>query len=365
MNDYRDLAEKIRSNCNISDALDHGVYSMCTMVLKLRNLYKWENGIEPWQEPEPGELLDWIEARENFWERLGGQEYQPLEIDGEEVAPFDTDKINTMLGDSGLIYGAGYGRSLKATFFLGHEEQRLEEAGCPVIIVGKELVRDMASPLAMVQDGSIIVRRDPVRFFFWDQVQELRASCRTSFKYALDCYGLRDDGTLNQDRFRQLLDEIVENELGLFIYHEVGEMRDNSFDQQLNRRLIARFPGSVIEHLMRAVGDLLADTHPDGLLSYAINNRKNSTLGFYVGFLDGLRQVLFPQINCWAQFQESGDWGLIEEACKGCREDNLALVDRLAEFAAQNDTTPDEQFIESFMSDILQPLGLDNRSKDA
>ncbi len=48
-------------NCNISDSRDHGIYTMCTMVLKLRNPYKWENNLEPGQETVSGDLLDWIE----------------------------------------------------------------------------------------------------------------------------------------------------------------------------------------------------------------------------------------------------------------------------------------------------------------
>ena len=61
------LHQAIQHNCNISDARDNGIYSICTLVLKLRNLYKGENGLEPWDEPDSPILLDWIYAKENFW----------------------------------------------------------------------------------------------------------------------------------------------------------------------------------------------------------------------------------------------------------------------------------------------------------
>ena len=50
------LLKTIKHNCDISDARDNGIYSICTLVLKLRNLYKWEHGLEPW-EVEQGFVL--------------------------------------------------------------------------------------------------------------------------------------------------------------------------------------------------------------------------------------------------------------------------------------------------------------------
>ena len=52
------LLTQIQHNCDVSDARDHGIYSMCSLVLKLRNLYKWERGLEPWSEPDSADLLD-------------------------------------------------------------------------------------------------------------------------------------------------------------------------------------------------------------------------------------------------------------------------------------------------------------------
>ncbi len=59
------LIDAINHNCAVSDARDNGIYSMCTLFLRLRNLYKWEHGKLPWQEEEPAILLDWIEKKED------------------------------------------------------------------------------------------------------------------------------------------------------------------------------------------------------------------------------------------------------------------------------------------------------------
>jgi hypothetical protein len=72
------LIQDIQHNCDISDARDHGIYTMCTMVLKLRNLYKWEKGLQPWEEPESADLLDWIDVKENYWATIAGEPFRPL-----------------------------------------------------------------------------------------------------------------------------------------------------------------------------------------------------------------------------------------------------------------------------------------------
>lgn len=159
------LVQTIRHNCDISDALDNGIYSICVLVLKLRNLYKWEHDIEPWEEPESGILLDWIDAKEKYWKTIAEDPYRPLTFRGREHDPFELAAINSLLADDGLIYGAGYGRSLKTIFFLAEKIREESVEGCPVVILGRETARELSSPFAMLQDGAIIIRRDPMRFF--------------------------------------------------------------------------------------------------------------------------------------------------------------------------------------------------------
>ena len=43
---------------------------MCGLLLRLRDLYKWEHGMPPWIEAEAPEVLGWIEERENLWEEI-------------------------------------------------------------------------------------------------------------------------------------------------------------------------------------------------------------------------------------------------------------------------------------------------------
>jgi len=354
------LIQTIRHNCDISDARDNGIYSICMLVLKLRNLYKWEHGIEPWQEPEAGDLLDWIEAKENHWETIIDDSYQPLEVDGRQADPFDVGEINTSLNESGLLYGAGYGRSLKAVFFLAEKIREESAEGCPVVILGLERARELSSPFAMHQDGTILIRRDPLRYFFWDHIQEIRSSCKVSLHHALDHYGILTGGQLDQAAFRQQLDVIVDSEIPIFIHHEVGEMLQHTFDSETLGKIIAAFPDSAIEYVARAVKDVLADTHPKGMLSYICRERRDASLGFFVGFLAGLRRVLSPEIiDVFNSFLQSGDWDLVEQARVQCRDSNRRLAEKIRNIADRIDQDEAEHVKNRFYTEILEPLGLE------
>lgn len=354
------IIEDIQHNCNISDARDHGIYTMCTMVLKLRNLYKWENDLEPWQEPEPGDLLDWIESKEIYWETITEKPYHQLDLNGCPFLPDDSSSINAYFSDKQMVYGAGYGRSMKAVFFLAEKIEQRIVAGLPVLILGKERAREMASPFAMAQDGVIFIRKESLRFFLWDYIQELRSSCRNSFRHALQLYGLLQDGQLNQQRFKDNLDNIVEAELDLFVYHEVGEVLQTTFDSSTLQTIISRFPGSVYELVSRSIKDILADTHPGGLLSHLISEKLETSLSFYVGFLDGLRKELFPEI-IYAQekFQIDRNWQGIEQARSICRDNILQYAEKIKTISQYVGHESDDYVRDLFNHHILMPLRLE------
>ena len=354
------LVRGVQQNCDLSDARDHGIYSMCTMVLKLRNLYKWEQALEPWQEPEASDLLDWIDAKENFWQSIEGGTYHPLESAGGQVEPFELETINADLAGTGFYYGAGYGRSMKTVFFLADVLERRRDDGCPIVILGRERAREMDSPFAMVQDGHIVIRRESLRFFIWDQVQEVRSSSRCSLLTALRCHGLLTDGALDQRRFRDRLDAVVDGEMDLFIRHEIGEMQQGVFSSETLRMLVGRFPGTVIEFVCRAVKDILADCHPLGPLAHIVGQRRESTLGFYLTFLDGLRQKLFAEmVPAWQRFQEDRQWAHIEAARSDCWERYRRLAATIAGVAELIDREPDERIVALFGERVLAPLGMD------
>lgn len=359
-----DFIRTVQSNCDISDARDNGIYSICMLVLKLRNLYKWEQGIEPWEEPESADLLNWIDNKENYWEKIIDEPYQDIPIGDSAVDPYDVTAINQQLAARKVLYGAGFGRSLKSIFFVADIIKEDLVEGCPVFVLGREKARELSSPFAMLQDGTIIIRREPLRFFFWDHIQEIRTSSKTSLYHALKTYDILEDGVLSQKKFRDRLDTIVDEEIPMFIFHEVGEKLQQSFDSLVLKKIITTFPDSAIEYVSRAVKDILADTHPDGMISYIVREQREASLGFYVGLLAGLRKELFPQLTGrFDTFLITRDWRVIEDARLQCREKNLQIAEKITDIAQLIDKEPAEAVQLRFNEEILIPLGLDAPEK--
>jgi hypothetical protein len=355
------LLQTIRHNCDISDARDNGIYSICTLVLKLRNLYKWEHALEPWEEPDSPVLLDWIAAKEEYWAAIHAEPFLPIPVNGRKVEPFLLQAINEHLSGDRYVYGAGYGRSMKAVFFMAEIlEDRIVE-GCRTLILGKEKARELSSPFAMLQDGIIYIRKEPLRFFFWDQIQEINPSCRVAMRQALAEYGLIKDGsTLDRRKLICHFDEIIEDQLDIFIYHEVGEGRENLLASRVLQKIIAAYPASALELVARAVKDILADTHPKGLLSHIVAEEKKSSLGFYISFLDGMRKLLCPELNEAGKiFWHNDDWTLLQKTIITCRKKNRAIASKLQDLSQRLDHDDDPEKHRAWAENsILAPLGL-------
>jgi len=112
------LQRQVQKNCDISDARHAGVYSLCGLLLRMRDLYKWEHLMVPWQEPEPADLMEWIEDKEQYWKEIIEGEIAPVVLGAERFDPYDMAGLNVRLRPLGLVYGAGYGIGMKPTFFL-------------------------------------------------------------------------------------------------------------------------------------------------------------------------------------------------------------------------------------------------------
>ena len=72
------VVNQVVHNCNISDARYAGYYSVCGLALRLRDLYKWEKGLDPWVEDEPSKVLEWIGEREDLFVHSDDKEVDVL-----------------------------------------------------------------------------------------------------------------------------------------------------------------------------------------------------------------------------------------------------------------------------------------------
>ncbi|MEW6219192.1 MAG: Sfum_1244 family protein [Thermodesulfobacteriota bacterium] len=354
------LAAAVQKNSDISDARFAGIYSLCTMVLKLRSLYKWEHGLAPWQTPASQAVLAWIADKELLWDEIRDQAYAPLPVDRDLIDPFTAAPVNAVLARLRLLYGAGYGRSMKPVFFLAEEETALTVQGCPVRILGRELAREMAAPLALSQDGAVYVRRQALAGFLWDQIQEVRGCGRPAMRFALAGYRLLTPaGTVDSQQLAARLDELVTSELPLFIHHEIGEVLEEALPSELATGVAAAYPDSALELVTRALKDVLADTHPAGPLAFIQAERRSSSLGFFIAFLDGIRRLLMPELPAaFTELATHGDWAAWSGAVAAARDLNLRRADALARLWAKTAGLPAERRRQALEAGLLAPLGL-------
>jgi hypothetical protein len=310
--ELKSLTRQVLHNCDISDAYHAGLYSICGLALRLRDLYKWEKQLPPWEERDSSEILDWIEAKETRWEAFAENEYEKLDLFGKNFDPFDSDGVNAVLEPHNIYYGAGYAHSLKPTFFLAVIENKTRSNGYNIYTLGRELARDLLTIPAMSQNDSVLLRQESAKLFLWDKIFYIKKSGRYALNFALEHLGIAEK---DPSVLRQHLPEIFAAVKDTYICHELGEIQDTTFDRDIWREMVAAFPFSPVEFIARALKDLLADTNEYGTLHHIIQKRHTAGLAFYVAFIDGLAKEFFPEISiAFQKFSKSEDWRTIEQA---------------------------------------------------
>ncbi len=312
MHDPKTLIRQVQHNCNLSDCRYAGTYSVCGLALRLRDLYKWEKGLEPWVEEDSSVVLEWIGEKEEEWDKLEGQEFAGITVAGKAFDPFDAEGLNAVVAPHGLFYGAGYVQGLKPSFLLAELVETREVEGLPVYVLGREHARDLLTVPALSQGNSILIRKESAKVFLWNLIFFLKKSSRDALRFALETYGVPDH---HPQALKESFQRICEDEVETYIYHELGELKDTAFDREVWRDIVAAFPHSVIEFFVRAVKDILADTNEYGKLSYIIRGKKSASLALYAAFLDGLRRLLFPELaEAFKTFQSTHQWQFVEKA---------------------------------------------------
>jgi hypothetical protein len=191
-----ELLPQVRENCLVSDARYWGYYSVCGLLMRLRELYMFERGILPGGEVDRQEISEWIGKREEQWEKLGERKYSSLTLTGHEFGPFEAERINTLLLPHGLYYGAGYGVYMKPSFFLADLElvDRLE--GLTLHVTGTEHVRDLSISPAMLQGRTVIARKHAAEILIAEKFEEYRTTRRSgALDVAFSAYGITKDSS--------------------------------------------------------------------------------------------------------------------------------------------------------------------------
>lgn len=316
--DLNSLYSQVKANCNISDAKFWGNYSICGLLMRLRELYRKENGIMPWENIAQPDILAWIADRENLWNEIAGHDFLNISINDSTFSPFDTQKINCLLENSGIIYGAGLGINMKPSFFVGELHAKKVVNGLHVYVTGNEFARDLSAYPAMLQETTIFVRRDALSILLWDKFEEMKHRKNAGpLAYAFTRYDITSEDHASEDLYRKIR-EVSEKETETFIYHELGEAFEGLRLGEGWRQMLSEIENRRVEFFLRGIKDVLSDTSEKGMLQHIIKSDKKGSFGFYISLLGGSRKLIFPDIvKAFEEFTQTGDWGLIEGARKG------------------------------------------------
>lgn len=311
--DIEELIRQVKHNCNISDAKYWGYYSICGLLMRMRELYFSEHGLMPWEYVEMARIASWLQARESRWQEIEDNTLADIALEGGRFSAFDIEGINSLLKGAGLIYGSGYGTFLKPTFFVAILLKTAEVLDYRIVYAGRELCRDLAAAPAMSQGRCVYVRTELVRSIMWDRFQVMKSrQHRGLLDDMFSQYGISRDDT--PAVFAEKSEGLLSDMSQVFARHEIGELfEDDRADEWLG--LLGSENDKQTELYLRAVKDLLADSSQAGPLREISSLRQRRLLFVYMSFLDGLRKELFPEIrNAFQCFAESGDWSVIDRA---------------------------------------------------
>ncbi len=350
--DMTRLLRQVLHNCDVSDARHAGIYSVCGLAMRLRDLYKWEQGLPPWREDEAARVLEWIGAKEQLWESLMEADYERLTVDGQWFEPFDTRAINAALGPCKLFYGAGYAHSMKPTFFLAQIEGQETIAGHKVLHLGREHARDLLTLAAFNQDGQVVLRGEAARMLLWDQIAYLSNSGRKALDFALRACGLPDTGTRS---IRENFDNILEVQRQIYLRHEIGELEETVFDRQIWRQILGDYPHTAVELLARTLKDLLADTGPRGALTHLLDQRDEAALGLYLAFGHGMIRQLIGELICaFDAFEQDRRWPGLIAAARSVRHKAASHAARVTTLYLEGRKAREKESARKAIEDYLQ-----------
>jgi hypothetical protein len=299
------IAQVIQSNCHISDAQYAEHFSLCIYLLRMREYYRWENDIPLTQALDKKAVGDWLSAREQSWELYQNKPLQLIPTHAEANA-FDTDTINRYLIPIHYVYTAGYGLFKKPQFCLADLLETRTIQGTLVYILGKEYARDLIAPPAMFINNTIYIRREPLRRFIWEKIEEWqwKKDSTSPIALLLQMYGQ----PLKMQDVESTIDHICETEIENLILHEMGEQQAGDMLGPKWKKLLNSVPRSATEIRLRGIKDHLADCLVT--LPTLIQDNNKASLHFYFANFTGMRKELFPE--AYAAYQHWNNSGNLD-----------------------------------------------------
>ncbi len=329
------LIEAVQHNCDIVDARHGGDYGMCTYLLKMRELYRWMQGLPLGTPLGKDDVGEWLTAREAHLQALEQEDFCEMVVGDKVIDPFDAEAVNVAVADYGLVYSAGLVNGARPHFFLAElEGERRGEDGFLLRVSGRELARGLNSPPAMTRGSTIFLRRESLRRYLWEKYESwLWNRPENAMARALACYPF--GAALDE-----ALDAMVSVEMAVVEAHERGEYQVGLDLGDAWEHMLLDLSDTPAELMARAVRDHLADcTHT---LPMLLEPGREPSLHFFVASLGAMRKQLFPSLEmAYREWLASGDAGdLADLIGRGARHwvtvagHLLALHERHGERAA-------------------------------
>ena len=312
------LAQAVQLNCDIADSRFAGDYTLCVYLLKMREFYRWEQGLD-FGDPLPGPQVGaWLSQRESYWDSLTEREFVPVPVAGQDFDPFDTEAINQQLVPDGLVYSAGLGHNARPHFFCGELLRMEQHRDYTLYVAGRELARDLTAPPAMSQGRRIFIRRESLRRMLWERIEEWSWRKQgTAMAEALACHGFEGDATA-------VLERMTDHEVEAVVRHELGEVEAGHLLGDDWERMLAVLPRRS-ELVARAVRDNLADCL--STLPHLVAEADAASLHFYFAGFKGMRRELFPSLlEAYEHWRARGDLAPLARMAAAGREHWLGVA---------------------------------------
>ncbi|VAW59752.1 hypothetical protein MNBD_GAMMA11-1161 [hydrothermal vent metagenome] len=282
------FTEQVQHNCHISDAQYAGNYTLCIYLLKMREYYRWEKQLPFSKKLDNNDIGQWLTEREALWDEIDKQPVVDLHIDGEKFNPYDSSNINQPLVEKQWVYSGGYGLYEKPVFFIGeliHTEQLDDYT---LYITGRELARDLAAPFGMTQQKTIYIRRESLRRFIWEKLEESGWHTQENpLSRALACY---DFGKQPEES----LEKMTDNEVNTVLQHEIGEIQAGKILGSQWQEMLVNLPHSQAEIMARSVRDNIADML--STLPALLEKNEKAQIHFYFANISSMRKMIFPSL---------------------------------------------------------------------
>ena len=295
------LIDTVQRNCDICDARHGSDFGMCTYLLKMRELYRWERDLPLGAPLGKDDVGDWLTTREAHLASLQDADFAELSIGGRSIDPFDAEAVNDAVALHGLVYSAGLVDGARPHFFLAElEGERRADTGFLLRVSGRELARCLSAPPAMTRGATIFLRRESLRRLLWEKYESwLWSRPHNAMARALAFYPF-------ETALNDALDAMTVAEMAVIEAHERGEYHAGLDLGEGWEAMLLDISLTPAELMARAVRDHLADcTHT---LPMLLESGREPSLHLFIANLGAMRKQLFPSVvTAYQGWMETGD----------------------------------------------------------